>query len=330
MIAVKNEVFLEAMFEDTQPGTHTIVCSFPGNPYTVDRPSWAGRSWMPRMKLPGRFERENSYLTVSAFEPDAESGGRYRRKANFAALFGVMVDDIGTKVQATKLMLPPSALIETSPKNYQAYYFIVQDATARDRPVCERLIERMIAAGLTADGADPGMRGVTRYGRLPGGVNAKPKYIAQLGRPFAVRCETFEPMRRYAIAEIAAAWRLDLSPPAAQRINVVSITPALLERAGFRFEAMLEVFRMMKMYLGRRGTWHDVVCPWIHTHTDRCTSGTALAEPSADNNYAAGFVCHHGHCNGSDQKPRKTMSHVRAWLRQLSSEMLQQVETGKR
>jgi hypothetical protein len=208
--AVSNSVFLESLFAEAMPGTYTIVCSFRGDPYKADRSAWAGRPWSPAQNLPTWFDAGNTYLTVSTFDPDEATGECRRRKAQFNGFHAAMIDDLGTKVPHGKLLLPPSAIIETSPDNFQAYLFVAQDRDASDRPKCERLIERMVAAGLTADGKDPGMKGVTRYGRLPVGINAKAKYVAQLGRPFQTRCTEFEPQRRYTVAQIAAAWRLDL------------------------------------------------------------------------------------------------------------------------
>ena len=50
---------------------------------------------------------------------------------------------------------------------------------------------------------------------------------------------------------------------------------------------------------GRPGA-HRVICPWRYTHTDGDKSGTAYFEPSADNCWAGGFKCHHGHCRDHD------------------------------
>jgi hypothetical protein len=310
---ISNTAFLEALFADALPGTYTVVCSFAGDPYKVDRPEWAGRPWSPGQRLAPRFDGGNTYTTVSMFEPDPQSGEMRRRKALFTALHAVMIDDIGTKVGRAKLLLAPSAMIETSPQNFQAYLFVRQDEHARDRGMCERLIERMVAAGLTADGKDPGMKGVTRYGRLPVGVNGKAKYVQALGRPFQTRCTTFEPQRRYSITEIADAWRLDLTAPKPAYTNVVSITPALARKAGEQFGALLETLQLMQMYRGKigAGPWHAITCPWIDSHTDRAETGSAIAEPSADNNFAGGYRCFHGHCD------QRSMRDVRRWLREL-------------
>jgi hypothetical protein len=317
MSAIGNREFLEALFAEALPGAFTIVCSFPGDPYEADRTAWFGRPWAPGQQLPSHFDKGNTYLTVSTFEPDPLTGELRRRKANFVAMHAVMIDDIGTKVHREKVLLEPSAMIETSPGNFQAYLFLRQeDGSTRDQALCERLIERMVAAGLTGDRKDPGMKGVTRYGRLPVGINGKGKYVVQLGRAPPTRCVLFEPARQFTIAEIAGAWRLDLTP-LRPRAPVIPITQARAVRTAGRFSALLKTFELMDMYRGRigNGPWHAIRCPWVHTHTEEVESGTAVADPSADNNHSGGFRCHHGHCDA------RTMADVWRWVRALSIEL---------
>ena len=61
------------------------------------------------------------------------------------------------------------------------------------------------------DGADPGMRGVTRYARLPVGQNNKAKYVERLGAPFVHQVVAWEPGLTYTVDQIAAAYGLDLT-----------------------------------------------------------------------------------------------------------------------
>lgn len=68
----------------------------------------------------------------------------------------------------------------------------------------------MVAQGLATDGKDPGMKGVTRYGRLPLGINNKPALVAEYGHPFQVRLAEWDPARRYTLAEIIGAYKLKL------------------------------------------------------------------------------------------------------------------------
>jgi hypothetical protein len=317
--SVSNRVFLESAFAGMLPGAHTIICGFQGDPNTKDRDqsrrNWCGRPWRLGDRVPGWFDKANAYYTVSTFEPDSQTGELRRRKSEFVEMHVAMVDDVGTKVRADKLVLRPSALIETSPGNFQACYFLASDGDSRCRATCERLIDRMIEAGLAINSKDPGMAGVTRYARLPVGTNQKHAYIERLGHPFQVRLAYLEPTRHYAISQMAEAYKLDMTERRA-RAPVVPITPALIARGVSRFEATLEVFKLLGMYRGQHGTWHEVTCPWVDSHTDRADTGAALSEPSESNNWAGGFVCHHGHCRGV-----RAMKDVRTWLRELVREL---------
>jgi hypothetical protein len=68
----------------------------------------------------------------------------------------------------------------------------------------------MVAQGLAVEGKDPGMKGATRYRRLPAGWNTKQKYIDRLGTPFVHQLEEWNPDRRYRLQEIIEAFELDL------------------------------------------------------------------------------------------------------------------------
>jgi hypothetical protein len=223
-----------------------------------------------------------------------------------------MIDDVGTKVADDKLRLDPSVMLETSPGNKQAYLFVAQNGDAQDRPLCERLIDQMVAHGLTTSGLDPGMKGVTRYGRLPVGINNKAKY----GKPFEVWCLEFAPERRYTIGQIADAWGLDLLEREPER-KVIPITPELAARNGKRVAAMLTAMQLLGLYKKRIGVgpWHEVTCPWVNEHTGRVDNGTAIAEPHAENNFHGGFRCHHGHGE------RLNIAAVRSWLRRIREEL---------
>lgn len=207
----------------------------------------------------------------------------------------MMIDDVGTKVAGEKLLLPPTALIETSPGNFQAFLFVAQDAASRNATIAALLIDRMVAAGLTKDGADPGMKGVTRYGRLPCGINGKAEYVQRLGHPFPVRCCEFEPTRRYTLDQIAGAFGLEVTVPPPRIARPATATE--MESSTAAFDTLLRFLQSVGMYRRRNGAgWHEIECPWTHSHTSATASGTALAEPSEANDWSGGFKCHHGHC----------------------------------
>ena len=141
-----------------------------------------------------------------------------RRKVNFRAMHVVMIDDIGTKVPHSQIAVEPSVLVETSPDNFQAWYFLQRPE--RDRLRAELLIDRMIGAGLTKDAKDPGMRGVTRYGRLPVGRNGKPTYVQRLGAAFVQRVVVWQLERLISLDSLAQAYGLDLTPEPARVLRL--------------------------------------------------------------------------------------------------------------
>ena len=304
---ITNGEFLEAAFADLPDGAAAMVTGFGGDPATAHRGDWFARAWAHGQALDWRVKPDaNNYIAVGSYWPD-ETGTYRRRKALFARLHLVMVDDLGTKVPLGLVRLPLSALVETSPRNYQGWYFVTPSAASDEEPVAVRLIEALVEAGLTADGSDPGMKGTTRFGRLPVGINAKRKYIEQLGAPFRVRVDTWEPQRRYTVEEIAAAYRLDLIPR--QRVIAPVSPSAITQRAG-SFVRLLQLLAGAGMYRETTGTWHHILCPWVQDHTGRAETGTAINEPGPANNWAGGFRCHHGHCE------RRTIGDVYRWAQE--------------
>ncbi len=46
------------------------------------------------------------------------------------------------------------------------------------------------------------------------------------------------------------------------------------------------------------GSALKVRCPWVDEHSTSNEDGTAYFEPSVENNFVGGFICHHHHCDG--------------------------------
>lgn len=280
-----NADFMRAAFPDLPLSAAPWVTGFPGCPYAAPRESWAG--WNVRRGRPlGLNPLWNNYLVVSSFRPD-ENGRIRRRKAQFAALHLVMVNDIGPKVRPDAILLPLSAMVETSPGNCQGWYLI--DPPCTERTIAERLIDGLIGAGLTADGKDPGMSGVNRYGRLPVGANHKARIVESEGGPFFHRLVEWVPDRRYSVAQIAAAYDIDLAPKPPPR-PVVRAPEGAADNLLPWFEALGWYFTQLG------GDWHAVRCPWADEHTNGDVSGTQYRTPAPENNHAGAFRCFHGHC----------------------------------
>lgn len=312
---VSNIDFISHAFVGVNDDEMPWVTGFPGDPYSVDRKLWGGRSALP---LPWFIRPDyNNYLAVSSFIR-GDDGNPHRRKDNFARMHLAMVDDVGTKVSFDKLALPPSAIVETSPDNYQAWYFLNPPEEIRLR--AERLIDGMVANGLTADASDPGMKGVTRYGRLPVGVNGKAKYVEKLGSAFVQRVSLWSPQLRYSVDEIADAYGVDMTLPASSAKNRRPARKGPSNAPGTSTDGITDLMTAIGLYLEPLGSIvgaHHVVCPWIHEHTDQEPSGTVYFEPSAENADRGGFKCHHGHCQ---QRSIADLVHFLARLQQITKD----------
>ncbi|MGZ8927961.1 MAG: hypothetical protein ACXW03_05840, partial [Methylobacter sp.] len=94
-VTINNDEFMSGVFGDIAKSERPVVVSFAGNPATVGKGAWFGKPWINgKISLPACH---NNYTSFATFKPDDE--GKYRRqKRQFAALYAVMLDDIGGKV----------------------------------------------------------------------------------------------------------------------------------------------------------------------------------------------------------------------------------------
>lgn len=285
------QTFLDAVFSDLPQGARPWVAGFRCDPYHPAA-RWGGCPVNGR--IPDLIEPDgNNYLAVSSFRA-GDDGRIHRRKANFAALHLIMVDDVGTKVPIGAVALDPSYLLETSPGNFQAGYLLAEPVA--DRALAEAVVDAMVAQGLATDGRDPGMKGVTRYGRLPLGINNKPALVAEHGYPFKVRLAEWDPARRYTLAEIIGSYKLKLGTTRATHDRQPSAPPAA--------DSLLNwlAARGQVQGLANAEGWIPLSCPWLDEHTDRADTGAAYLPPD-------GFKCHHGHCES------RTVHALRAWAK---------------
>jgi len=151
----------------------------------------------------------------------------------------------------------------------------------------DNLHDGLIANGLAPDGKDPGQKGVTRYLRLPEGVNTKAKRIAESGGT-APRCEITEwhPDRRYTLEQLAEPFGVDLDAPRTTKPDgaaTVSDHP------------LINIPDIIHIKEIRSDGRFDITCPWVDEHTGAADDGAAMFT-NADG--SIGFKCHHGSCEG--------------------------------
>lgn len=288
---VTNEVVLAELFKRMPDTERAILCSVRGNPSEADPTAWVGTPWRSG-PCPLRHDR-NNYVAISSFTAD-DSGKFRRRKSQFGRTWAIMVDDIGTKLplEAVPKELTPTLVVETSPGNYQATFFLDQPVQHVD--YVSEAIRQMIEK-LTKGGNDPGMAGVTRVLRLPEGINGKPAYMRD-GQPWHCKVWVWRPDIRTTWEELRVAFGL------IEKVKVYTEPNdgVTLERKRC-FGLVRDGLKALRMIKHATGSgWMDITCPWIDQHTGRANTGTAVAPPMKANGYMGGFKCHHGHCENKN------------------------------
>jgi hypothetical protein len=277
--------FLAALAQGVGAEERVITCGFPGDPAAAGPAAWRPRPWRPGQEL-DLGASWNGYVTVAAFGRAGD--GSFRRRAEtFAAGRALMVDDVGTKVDPALVRgVPPSVRIETSPGNEQWWYLLREPE--RDAARFDGVIRAFISSRLL--GADPGMSGVARVGRLPNFYNCKPAYGGW-------RVELRElTERRFSIDELLGAFSLQINGRRMSRDKLLTEEAVERNRAFLGAYKFLDDRGMLKRHEPDRSGWTEMRCPWVDTHSGRADNGAALREPAPENEHYGAFRCHHGHC----------------------------------
>jgi hypothetical protein len=284
---------------------------------------WAGApagQYLRRPMTRNVHDEDNIYMVVSTFKPD-ETGKVRRRQAAFDRGWFIMIDDVGdgpsAKVDPLLISLEPTWAVETSPRNYQLWYRI--DPPITDGALLNRMIDQLISKGLAKDN-DPGMKGCTRYGRLPFGVNSKAKYKAgEHPQGFNVRlgAAMSDFSRTYSAERFAAAWGIEsaLSPTPADLVTA----PALSDAPGAAEfnEELVQKLGMLgygpQEKNGTSGIYVLSVCPFFEKHgAGAGRDGAAVFLVGARDGgevYTRGaFRCHHGH--GAEDRWPELLEHL--------------------
>lgn len=284
----RNGEFLAAIFDGLEEPLRPFFLGFPGSPQ--DRKGWGGAAW--NKGAPADGADMNWYFTLATYAP--VSGGYARQEKHCAAIFGVMLDDLGTKAKPRERLdaCPPSYLIETSLGNYQAGYLFA--APQMDVKRVSALNQAMVVAGL----CDPGAKSpATRYGRMPFASNGKTTPA------FPCRLVEWHPERRYSIEQIAEGLELVLAVQGRKKLKTQHSKADLIDAHADDIHIPRPNENPVVAELQKRGIYkrplgdgrHDVTCPWVHEHTDRIDHGSAYFEPS-DLYPVGGFKCQHASC----------------------------------
>ncbi len=289
--AAYSEAFLQAIFGADY--LHAYVASFPGDPSAGGSREWAGGLYeRQRGRLAGDH---NQYVVVSTFQEEA--GGVVRRRADkLLRCYAIMVDDVGPNQKIPIADLPDhgasaTAVVETSEGNFQLWYALGEELSAAE----VETLQRSIALKYAVAARDPGMMGVTRYGRLPAGINGKPT-----ANRWPVRLTALRPNRRFTYADIIHLFELgqpEVEEAPSHHLVLSDDKLGQLEdiRQSFVDAALAADLGPRQRSLDPDK--YDLTCPWIEDHTGRAATGTIMKLPSlASPTYY--FKCHHGHCEG--------------------------------
>lgn len=277
---INNETFLKTLFGDDYYFAH--VTSFPDDPSNIANENrlrcWAG-GWFKDMYIP---PDTNQYFTISTFMADDQGKAR-RRKALFRCTHVIVADDVREKldINTVRLLPAPTYKLQTSPGSEQWGW--VLDYPCVERHKVENLLDGLVAKGLAPDGKDPGMKGVTRYVRLPDGVNSKSSKLVAGQAQKCIMLE-WQPELKVSIESLAEPFGVDLYAERREsRVDGaadVSDHPIL----GLPFIHVKEI---------RSDGRFDIKCPWVSEHTGAQDDGAAVF---TNNDGTIGFKCHHGAC----------------------------------
>jgi len=278
--------FMNALAHGVPDSERLIFCGFVGDPNTASPTAWKPRAWRSGESLPLNPNMTNGYIAISSFKRSPDKSWR-RRNDLFGHGLAVMVDDVGTKIDPSIVEhTTPSAIIETSPANYQWWYLL--NATA-DKPRFDATIKAFIAQKLM--GEDSGMNGVNRVGRIPAYINGKAKYAG-----FRVKlCDGHDLSLRYGLDDIKDMFSLRLKPMRRRRKHA---PPDARDRISLFMHHYnwLKHSGQLKHDRPNAGGWIEMECPWIHEHTAKANTGAAMSMPSEENEWYGAYQCHHGHC----------------------------------
>lgn len=281
-----NREFLEVLFGDQAARVHVTGFSYDPSDIPKDQhlSAWAG----------GRADSKpldpqwNQYFTISLFHDDEEGKAR-RRKALFDATHVIVLDDVKEKLslEAARQLPPPTYVLETSPGSEQWGYKL--DKPCADRARVENLLDGLVHSGLAPDGKDPGMRGVTRYVRLPEGHNTKQSKML-FGVPWKCQMKLWEPERTVTMEDLAMPFGVNLDAPRReQKVDGASDVPD---------HPLLGSDCIQVKEIRSEGRF-DVVCPWVHEHTGAADDGAGIF---TNGDGSIGFKCHHGACESRTGK----------------------------
>ncbi|QOV06277.1 DNA primase [Burkholderia phage Maja] len=273
--------------------------------------------WWPVPWKDGKYinAQSNCYVCISSSIKTANAKGQmryWRGEASFGHGLALMVDDIGTgKGSKGEITLEeivakcvPTAIVETSPGNHQLWYFMAN-------PIANmRRFKAFLSSFVThvlKKGGDNTIKDVSRYGRMPIGINNKRhgsggdyKYAGDDGRPFEVRLLHADYSKRYEIEDIEQAFGFVTVMPI---YKMQEVDPTDNRFDTYYLRAAESILSKMKYGEGSGGEVtmnmsgkYRIRCPWGHMHSNGDEFGAYFRGPIPGAEVDFVFGCGHDTC----------------------------------
>uniref|UniRef100_E1T7F4 Uncharacterized protein n=1 Tax=Burkholderia sp. (strain CCGE1003) TaxID=640512 RepID=E1T7F4_BURSG len=252
---------------------------------------------------------KNAYTCIAAVNPSVNDEGETiwsRKLPNFKCGLALCIDDVGSgkgskgnqSVEALSAILPPTAVVETSPQNFQCWWFF--DKPENDRKRFKNFLVSFIDQVVKGKGGDK-LDDPVRVMRLPFGINNKRtddgamKYADENGNPFEVRLTSADYDRRYSIEQICEAFGVEI------------VESRKYEATGERkgrgdpyndalFEAAVEMHRAADALHEEGEDKYVIPCPWNAEHSSG-DNRAFISGPRADGmDRPYTFHCYHSSC----------------------------------
>ena len=241
------------------------VTGFPDDPTNISSDNrmrcWAGGHFKDNLN-PGH----NNYFCISTFLADTEGKAR-RRKALFRCTHVITLDDVYENCQLKTSRNCPypvtSCRLHRDLSNGVIFLIIrVKTGGGLSNPT-----DGLVAKGLAPDGKDPGFKGVTRYVRLPEGVNTKQSKLVN-GKPTKCVMLEWHPERRVSMEALAAPFEVDLNAERREsRVDGAANVPD---------HPLLQIPEIIKINEVLSPGRFSVDCPWRSGHTGQANHGSAI------------------------------------------------------
>lgn len=276
------------------------------------------KGFWPQPWNPGKYVKTeaNSYVCISSSiqtkNPKTGELRYWRGESSFARGHGFFIDDVGNGkgskggllLETVESMLAPTAVVETSPNNFQCWYFF--EEPIQNMRLFKSFLYSFVDQVLEGAGGDVTIKDVARYGRIPIGYNNKRladgsyKYADENGQPFRVRLVYADYTRRYSIDEISKAFHFEI---AVQRPKVIDFDATEYQCDSFWLEMAVQELNKLGMGEGSDGEVvmnqsgkYRIRCPWGHEHHNGDPFGAYIRGPIPGADYAFVFGCGHDTC----------------------------------